>query len=51
MTKALLTYANEAKNEFVDKDQFNESDDDEYENPDKLLGRKERKARKQIMNR
>lgn len=42
MTAALMTYANEAKGEFVDRDQFNESDDEEYENPDKLMSRKER---------
>ena len=42
INKALSTYAAEAKAELVDKDYFNDSDDEEYENPDKLMTQKQR---------
>lgn len=40
--KALKTYAAEANAEFIERDDFNESDDEEFENPGKLMSIKER---------
>mmetsp|Transcript_1668 Transcript_1668/g.2321 ORF Transcript_1668/g.2321 Transcript_1668/m.2321 type:complete len:88 (-) Transcript_1668:331-594(-) len=51
MSQALKTYAAEAEAEFVEKEPFGETDDDEYENPDKLPTSSERKKRKRIMAR
>ena len=51
MNQALETYAAEAHTEFVEKEPFGDTDDDEYENPDKLPSSADRKKRKRMMAR
>ena len=51
MNQALQTYAAEAQTEFIEKEPFGDTDDDEYENPDKLPSSAERRKRKRIQAR
>lgn len=48
MNQALQTYAAEAQTEFIEKEPFGDTDDDEYENPDKLPSSAERRKSKRI---